>query len=289
MTKLQKFALGSLAWVVVSAASEPCRAVPSDVPRNVVATRTASGFLTLDARAAPLGAAIDELSRVAGVAIHYSVLPKEVVTATCAGTSLLTVLACLVGPAVNVVAVDAADAARGGSEGQANGLWITGSSLAPRGETGESGAGGCTPAAGRKPIRSDRDIRTARLTRKEKADLIEKSTGQDAVQRADAVARLVLETGQGDVELRRVLEAGLTDKDARVRVQAVYGLAREPSPEALPALREALHDVDPDVRLMAVDSIGADAAMRPLLEEALGDSDETVRQVAATKLRSADR
>ena len=47
------------------------------------------------------------------------------------------------------------------------------------------------------------------------------------------------------------------------------------------AIREALHDISADVRRMAVDGITDDIG---LLQEAINDSDESIRDLAAMKL-----
>jgi HEAT repeats len=49
-------------------------------------------------------------------------------------------------------------------------------------------------------------------------------------------------------------------------------------------LQQALHDADPDVRLMAVSSAGSDPQGQALLREALEDSNENVRTLASMKL-----
>lgn len=46
----------------------------------------------------------------------------------------------------------------------------------------------------------------------------------------------------------------------------------------------AVRERDASVRLMAVDSAGADAEGAALLQEALADRDETVRALATTRL-----
>ena len=56
-------------------------------------------------------------------------------------------------------------------------------------------------------------------------------------------------------------------------------------PQSVHVLRDALQDGDVSVRLMAVDSAGADEPGTALLHEALADEDETVRVAAAIKLK----
>ena len=79
---------------------------------------------------------------------------------------------------------------------------------------------------------------------------------------------------------RRVSE-GLQDPNPQVRVQAVYGLARYDPQRALAI---GLADTDSSVRLMAVENAGISPTDQSLLQNALADSDETVRTLAALKL-----
>lgn len=73
----------------------------------------------------------------------------------------------------------------------------------------------------------------------------------------------------------------LQDPSPGVRAQAIFGLARRDDPERDSVLREALHDSEVGVRLMAVSNAGED---RALLEMALHDGDRVVRDLARMKL-----
>ena len=81
--------------------------------------------------------------------------------------------------------------------------------------------------------------------------------------------------------VKAALEQALTDQDANVRAQAISSLAHREGSGAAAAIQEALHDSAVDVRMMAVDGITDDIA---LLQQAINDSDETVRSLAAIKL-----
>jgi len=65
-------------------------------------------------------------------------------------------------------------------------------------------------------------------------------------------------------------------------------LSKEGGPQAIEVLRDALRDRDATVRLMAVDSTKAGREGGMLLEQALADSDETVRTAAARKIREIE-
>ncbi|MCQ8130758.1 hypothetical protein, partial [Methylomonas rivi] len=77
----------------------------------------------LQANAVPLPVILDELQRVSGMVIHYSVLPSASVTATCAAEKLPALLKCLLGESAGLV-FGQADAA------EPKEAWILGSTAA---------------------------------------------------------------------------------------------------------------------------------------------------------------
>lgn len=80
------------------------------------------------------------------------------------------------------------------------------------------------------------------------------------------------------------LEVALGDAVLPVKNSAVQALAEQGGPEALRLLREAVHDPDPAVRMMVIESVNREELTLPLLREAMADDDETVRAFAAFKL-----
>ena len=88
---------------------------------------------------------------------------------------------------------------------------------------------------------------------------------------------------KGDASVKEALEAALSDEDAKVRIQAISSLSHREGAGATAAFREAIHDKDVGVRLTAVDRSGADVE---LLQQALTDEAEMVRELAAMRLKS---
>ena len=105
-------------------------------------------------------------------------------------------------------------------------------------------------------------------------------------ERVEAMGRLLAAGQKGDVAVKQVLVAGLADPDPMVRVRALSSLAHREGADASGALREALHDSNVAVRLTAVDNAGGDEA---LLQQALTDSEETVRQLAELRLKQLSK
>jgi HEAT repeat protein len=112
-------------------------------------------------------------------------------------------------------------------------------------------------------------------------ELVKMASSKIPAERAEAIGRLMAGGREGDVTVKETLEVALSDADARVRVQAVSSLAHREGAGASAALHEALHDSDVSVRLTAVDNAGNDVA---LLQQAITDSDSTVRQLAGIRL-----
>lgn len=62
------------------------------------------GQLLLEARQAPLAQILKTIADKIGAQIHYSVLPQEPVTATCAGKTTQAVMECLVAKQIGLIA-----------------------------------------------------------------------------------------------------------------------------------------------------------------------------------------
>lgn len=84
--------------------------------------------------------------------------------------------------------------------------------------------------------------------------------------------------------VQSAIEAALTDKDARVRGQALQALTSRDGAEAMPQLWQALRDPDPGVRILAIENAGSGEQGKALLEAALSDEDESVRAVARARI-----
>ena len=116
---------------------------------------------------------------------------------------------------------------------------------------------------------------------KEIEGLLVRAKSKTAAERADAIGTLLGIGRQGDATINAVLEEALHDEDPSVRAQAISTLSHLEGASAKPAIQEALHDSSADVRRMAVDGITDDIG---LLQEAINDSDESIRDLAAMKL-----
>jgi HEAT repeat protein len=80
------------------------------------------------------------------------------------------------------------------------------------------------------------------------------------------------------------LTEGLADSDAHVRAYAIQALAERGGPDAMSSLREVLRDSDSTVRMMVIAHVSATEQSARLLQEALGDDDESLRLAVEAKL-----
>lgn len=125
---------------------------------------------------------------------------------------------------------------------------------------------------------------TVAMTEAELSTLLIMAQAEHAEARAQALSRLALSGKSTDETIRAAFETGFSDQNPKVRAQAVYGLTRLNNPQVQTFLQYAVHDYDPSVRLMAVDSAGTVPQAQGILQQALQDPDPTVRAAAVVRL-----
>ena len=234
---------------------------------SVVLGQAPQQAIRVEARNASMAQVLDEIAAKTGVRIHHLTLAETLVTeATCAGAELKPILTCLLGPKTNLM--------RKYERGRPSEIWVLGAGAQAR---PDPGAAAKTPGPQPGPQDSGPTV----------GQLLEEAHSRKPTERIQALGQLIANPMVDPATLKQALETALADEDGEVRAQAVFGLTRQGGEEAAEVLRAALGDSDADVRLMAVDSAGDDAAGRALLQQALADSDEIVREFAALKLNSA--
>lgn len=234
--------------------------------------------LQLEVRRSPMKQVLDAVSRQTGVPIHYSVLPEGLVSATCVAPSLKPLLECLLNRKADLIVRFRRDAVEQGEQAQIAEAWVLGSKLdsyakdtpvCPGLENGASVV--LTQKNQKETVMAEQLESTLKMAQSGKAE-----------ERANAIGMLLSIGSKDDPKVQALLENAIHDKDANVRAQAISTLSHLQGNEALPAIREALLDSSVDVRMMAVDGITDDIG---LLQQAVNDSDESIRSLAEVKLQ----
>lgn len=210
----------------------------------------------LQANQAAMPSILEELRRVSGITIHYSVLPQEMVSATCVADKLPALLRCLLGQSAGLVFDNANTSAP-------KEVWILGSTAAQAPDCGAS-----VTAVRQAVAAEETDI----------AKLNAEVSSTDPQRRGSALYALALvDDKQVDTSLRN----GMSDDSALVRGQALGAWVRRYGVESADAeLQRAIQDADAAVRMQAIE-LSADPV---LLSQGLQDSDAMVRQLAKAKL-----
>lgn len=241
---------------------------------NLIITKVKGSELQLEARQMPLPKILDNLTLKTHIPIHYAVLPDGLVTATCIGTNLKPLLECLLAKKADLVF---RNSQKPGHTDEIEEAWIMGSTLASY-----SGQNKNCSAATAKPNGELQAVEKQESGADRVDELLTLSKSKNPDDRAGAMAALLADDHKDDPAIKAALENALTDPNPSVRAQAVSTLAQVEGDNITPLLQDALHDESVDVRLTAVGGVTADNMA--LLEQAVNDSDETVRILAATRL-----
>ena len=225
-----------------------------------------------------LSTVLKNISIKSNVPIHYSVLPTGLVTATCVGPSLKQVLECLLDRKADLIVRYINGTDKMTNNEQIAEAWILGSTL---GNTMTQNDCPRMTGLGKEQFNFEQNQVNAEFDQTD--DLVKLAQSEDSATRVEAISELLANGRPGDPTVKATLERALTDKDDNVRAQAISTLAHREGNGAIQAIQEAMHDHSVDVRTMAVDSIIDDTA---LLQQAINDSDETIRILATVKLEA---
>ena len=265
--------------VSVARTSDKAPPVPADKAHtDLVISDSQGAEFQMEVRQMPMSQVLEEIALKSKVPIHYSVLPEGLVTATCAGSTLKQVLECLLDRKADLIVRYQRSPANVGSQGQVAEAWILGSRLDGSIARADCPAAG---AAGKASLTLNMHENDANAESDQTDSLLKSAESKIPAERAEAIGALLSGGRKGDPAVKAALEQALTDQDANVRAQAISSLAHREGSGATAAIQEAMHDKSTDVRMMAVDGITDDTA---LLQQAINDSDETVRSLARVKL-----
>lgn len=239
------------------------------------------GRVTLNAEEAPWKHLLDELTTQTGIRFHYASTPQAPVTVSCVDMTATRLLACLWDGAL--MARSAAAPPGSAVSAWPAEVWLLGRPGARRLEDK------IATARHPNPLPPAARGEAARHERRDLASILDEANSTDADARLRALTTLAGSQVRTDPAAQAVFRAALSDEVEDVRAQGVWALSQGAGPAAIEVLRDALHDRDATVRLMAVDSAKADREGSVLLREALADNDETVRTAAAAKIREIEQ
>ncbi|BBL57184.1 HEAT repeat domain-containing protein [Methylomonas koyamae] len=237
--------------------------LPAVAERQVMLERTGPGEFRVAPGKAGLEQVLAQIAEKSAIRLHYSALPKESASADCAG-KLESLLPCLLGPQANL-AFRYSSAPSGNR--QLTEAWIL-------------------------PQPAESDSETGRALATEPAPTVTDNTptfleqAKDPQQRMQAIANLAMAGRFDDMQVKAAIKDALKDKDPGVRAQAVLALRQTQDGDAVNQIAQAMHDSNADVRLLATESVGDNAL---LLQQALTDSDRTIREYAAAKLAALNQ
>lgn len=218
----------------------------------------------------PLSEVLERISSESKVPIHYSILPKGLVSATCVGSTLKQILGCLLGEKTDFIISYSHQNNSIKQNEQPTEAWILGSRLEESSVTTDCAFN-----------TSQKNKNTVNNKPDQTDNLLIMAQSEKPAERESAMSALLASGKIGDPNVKATLEQGLTDQDAGVRAQAISTFAHREGPAAVPAIQLALSDSSADVRLMAVDAITDDVM---LLQQAIKDKDEVIRKLAEVKL-----
>ncbi|MGR8934208.1 MAG: HEAT repeat domain-containing protein [Gammaproteobacteria bacterium] len=247
-----------------------------------------TGVFRAEARQTRWESVFNGIAHVTGIRIHYPAQTPGTVTAVCKNKTIPQLMECLLGSEADLVFRYPSDSQQKEQVNLPAEIWVLNTSFDTERITVKvNELDRCTPDdTPKKPVTCGQRKTTSTTTEATPSiadktrQLLEATRIADPVLRADAVASLATEDQIDDAAVHEALATALSDENPNVRAQALFGLTQRG--EAGAALQAALQDSDAAVRLMVVDIVENDSA---ILEQALGDNDETVRSLAALKLK----
>jgi hypothetical protein len=259
-----------LIGVATALSASPAALIDDATHFDLVISTNEGAELNLEVIHMPLSEVLDKIAFKSKMPIHYSILPKGFVSATCVGSTLKQILGCLLGEKTDFIISYSHQNNAIEQHKQPTEAWILGSRLED-----SSAATDCAFTT------SQKNNSTVSSESDQTDNLLIMTQSEKPAERESAMSALLVVGKIDDPNVKAALEQGLTDQDAGVRAQAISSFAQREGRDAAAAIQLALHDNSADVRLMAVDAITDDVA---LLQLAIKDKDEVIRKVAELKL-----
>jgi HEAT repeats len=197
---------------------------PSSI--NLTLSKQAPGTIRLEVKQAPLAQILKQLTDKTGVKIHYSALPSNPITVTCAEASVKIVVECLLGPGSNLAAKMPEKIAKAtqalNPDEQVAELWIL---SAP--DTNPH-AVGLNPASQNLAQEAPKTLNPEERDKDDFEETLKQAQAdsQDLGQRELALYNLGLQGKKDDPDIKEALLTALNDDNPRIREQAAESLAQ---------------------------------------------------------------
>ncbi|NOU20459.1 MAG: HEAT repeat domain-containing protein [Methyloglobulus sp.] len=238
---------------------------------QITLSKQADTAIRLESRAAPLGQILKAIASKTGAQIHYSVLPEAPVTATCVGANVGQVMDCLVAKQVGLVAHKP-------TQDKPAEFWLLGSSV------GSCQAVTVAPiAATEQQPTPEAQAEMDRMVQEQSDQLLKQTESKDPSERSSAIGNLGSVGVKDDPNVDAAIRDALGDEDANVRSQAIASIVQRGGDDVNDQISRALKDKAAIVRIAAVSAITDDVA---LLNQAVNDSDQSVREIAKSMLEN---
>ena len=230
-----------------------------------------SGQIRLETSVTPVALVLAGLSKATGIPISSRLNSMEPITRVCSGDSVVPILHCLLGKEADLI-IRHGSASKRSAHANINSVEILASSFLEAGEATRAGETDISNPP--KPGSATDDL----------TEVLGMIQSRQPNQRAAGLERLGRMNAVSENTRREAFLAGLKDEEADVRAEAVTGLAMLGGNDHVESLKMAVQDMDPAVRLAAIDAMDISDDNRSTLVNALSDPDETVRELAALRL-----
>lgn len=281
-----------IAWLLMGAmrsAAEPDSRVDASQAMSV---RFHKGILSVHSLRKPWEQVLKAIQDKTGTHFHHTLPLREPVSVSIAGLPIEQALIRLFGPEASFIFQYPGGIS--GAPAAPRDVWVLGpvfkdfrdATKQPAGPRARASLASADQESPAKRPEADGGPIDSTLPDAELIDyLTTMSRDPDPATRAQAISALVQFGKEEEAGIQFALDAALYDEDAMVRGAALQALAGSGAQEAIGPLRQALRDPNPDVWTLAVESVPPGSRGRALLEEALSDTEETVRVIAWERLR----
>jgi len=251
------------------------RELTEEVKIKLKLTKYSGLEVQLDVLNASLPEILNEVSAKTSIPIHYSVLPSELISATCVGPSLEVVFRCLLGENVNIAFHYPSSLLP--QERLANTLpkeiWFMASSF--------------ENMISEKKEHLFCQKQLISVPKNEQLELlIEKGRSLDPIQRAQAIIVLAREAPKENEEVNNLLLEALDDESGKVRLQALIAWVVRKSGNVEQVLQQALQDESRGVRLKAVGLTRSRLLLQQVVDN---ENDSSVKRYAERRLKRLEK